>query len=128
MRLSEQEFKEIVDNCVNPGCTRIGWGSVIDPDDIGTLKGTCVGYHCPFCGEPCSYYGHPNCDKEEEVTKVMNPEEVETVEVDAQEYEYLLRMEKKYAALRAENGYDEGRDTEVEALVENDSDTLELSD
>jgi hypothetical protein len=58
----------------------------------------------------------------------MNPEEVETVEVDAQEYEYLLRMEKKYAALRAENGYDEGRDTEVEALVENDSDTLELSD
>lgn len=37
----------LVDDCRNPGCTRIG--------------DRCVGYHCSRCGLPCNSMGHQDC-------------------------------------------------------------------
>lgn len=44
------------EECTNPRCTRMG-GDWTKGD-----FGRCIGYHCPRCGEPCSFMGHSACD------------------------------------------------------------------
>jgi hypothetical protein len=47
MTLTSAELDEIIEHCTNPSCSRVG--------------DRCVGYHCAYCGEPCSSMGH-DCD------------------------------------------------------------------
>ena len=37
------------EGCEHPQCTRMRGAS------------SCMGYHCPHCGEPCSMMGHRDC-------------------------------------------------------------------
>lgn len=43
------------EDCTSPVCTRRTWR-----DEDGKLQWdpNCIGYHCPYCDEPCSSQGH----------------------------------------------------------------------
>ncbi len=43
-KIGETVSVQGAEGCQDPRCSRIG--------------GQCVGYHCPYCGEPCSMMGH----------------------------------------------------------------------
>lgn len=74
---TKEELEEVRKNCVDPRCTRIGSVEKLNPNDPESLRGTCVGYHCHYCGEPCGSIGHPDClqkvkDREqEEINKTL---------------------------------------------------------
>lgn len=45
------------DGCDSPFCTRM----VRQIAEGEWELGPCMGYHCPYCGEPCSMMGHKKC-------------------------------------------------------------------
>lgn len=46
------------EDCADLRCTRSG--GTYDPETGAITHGKCIGWHCPYCGEPTSSQGH-NC-------------------------------------------------------------------
>jgi len=67
MPISSRAMKWIRESCDNLGCTRMGIEA--------SGKSKCIGYHCAFCGEPCSSVGH-NCEpRKTEIITIVDEEE-----------------------------------------------------
>lgn len=70
--------------CTSLSCTRRGFAVSEDGRTILSI-GECMGYHCSYCGKPCSMMGHYDCpakEKQEQEATDKSEAPTETIKLE----------------------------------------------